>query len=158
MGTVCKFTVGLQTYKFQLSPSRLAARTRSASEGTASFHYSSAMHVDRVFRGTKVTRDLLVEHAPHDQGHCLFFPGRERLETRAQTVELARSWRPTCERSRARSIAASSSLASTGLVRKSTAPPFIARTFAGMSPLPVRNTMGTQPRALIVACSSSPFS
>ena len=43
-------------------------------------------------------------------------------------------------------MAARSRCRSTGLVRKSTAPAFIARTLAGMSPWPVRKTTGTRAR------------
>jgi hypothetical protein len=42
----------------------------------------------------------------------------------------------------ARPMAASRSCSLTGLVRKSTAPAFIARTLLGTSPWPLRKTMG----------------
>ncbi len=70
----------------------------------------------------------------------------------------ARCARATVSCATAARTAASSASRFTGLVRKSTAPAFIARTLVSTSPRPVRKTIGrdsaARPRT---ACSSTPF-
>ena len=70
---------------------------------------------------------------------------QSRLQRVRQSIDTVEAdFEPRCcgVAANARSIAESRSFESTGLVRKSTAPAFIARTDIGMSPCPVRKTIG----------------
>src|SRR6185295_11646421 len=71
---------------------------------------------------------------------------------------MARSDRFISSRAKADSTADSRTFFATGLVRKSTAPVFIARTLIGISPWPERNTIGTvSPDLANASCRSSPL-
>lgn len=120
-----------------------AIRTRSANEVASILCIILLRWISRV-----------ISLMPSSAAACLF---RRPLSTSGNTSRsrgVSVEKRPTrwassarverCLRSRriAARTAAINSLSPTGLVKKSTAPPWMARTDDGMSPCPVRNTIG----------------
>src|SRR5262245_34626846 len=103
----------------------------------------AAMNLDGDLAQSKLTGDLLVHQAGSDEAHHLSFALGQPLEACSQVRDsmlilptLAVALEP------AAATASSMSWSRNGLVRKSTAPAFMACTDIGISPCPVMNTIG----------------
>ena len=110
---------------------------------TPSFFIRAAVELDGLFDRAEIVGNLLVE-PPGDnvRKHFAFARGQGRdLRLRSMPVR-RRTCRDLVSCSSARAMAANKSLSLTGLVRKSMAPAFMARTLVGMSPFPVMKMTG----------------
>ncbi len=108
-----------------------------------------AVGLDRAFGDPQLAGDLLVEPAGDDELEDLALARGERREAGCAAGAPPRARRAARRRApRARRSASKSVSRSTGLVRKSTAPVFIARTLEETSAWPVRKITGSVMLAL----------
>ena len=107
-----------------------------------SLHDAGPVELDRLLDHAEIGGDLLVELSRGQRSEDLALARREAGEPLADSRYRPRLARAACFSIAAR-IAATSTFAGTGLVRKSVAPALIARTDIGMSPWPVTNTIGS---------------
>ncbi len=105
-------------------------------------HHSFAVDLDSLFDNAQISSDLLVKAASNDMHKHLALRG-VRVEIFVLIDSNSRkSLREMASLTSARDSASNRSLSSTGFVKKSIAPALMARTLVGMSPLPVRKTIG----------------
>ena len=149
-------TRGRKARKSTSPACRAARRSPPPPPATALFellHHRMPMRLDGALGGAEIACDLLVHLAAHDQYEHLAFARREAMQKRARHLELSPVAPPPLLRmlrKRALHGAEQIVLRGTGFDNTSSAPALIARTLIGMSPCPVRNTIG---RMLSIATS-----
>ena len=106
-------------------------------------HDAAAVRFDGQVSGAEFAGDLLVQQAGNDQRQDLTLARSQGLEAGFAVPAISdRCLRVWPSRTRASVTASNSGSWRNGFVRNSTAPAFMARTLIGISPCPVRNTMG----------------
>ena len=120
-------------------------------------HDLRALQLDGALGDAQIVGDLLVEPAGDDAVEDFALARGEQGEARPQPVRLVAGRALRASRSSARGSRRAGVSRSTGLVRKSTAPAFIARTLEATSACPVRKTTGSAtPWRRSASCRSRP--